>query len=957
MAYNPFNIFRRNQRVIFAVITVIIMFIFTLSSGVMGGDFFENFSQWLGNRGKRGDALCTIDGTKVYERDVRQVAHNRQMANQYMSMLAEYTARQLDAAVRDQLPRLSPEARNALSQALQMEANLGQFIQMGLGAEIPRLMANIRTGVQRIADSPTATPEDKEAARNKLFAFILTDAIRQGGNYFAFAPNRTTRQRIEFMLWQKKADQLGIHFSSDDVRRLVLLELGERLTDKVQEEVQDRLRSDMQNFSITTCLQAVGEEFRVRTAQVAVLGPDVHGGRGDKTYGGFPMFNPPYEAFAFYREYCSPTSYAVIPVPAANLLAEVERRMALPPGSPERIDEPTENELKTLYDKYKDAMYSPDRETPGFKIPPRIRLEWFKITGEEPYYKAEAEKALRNEALLASLQAVTAAKVYGPPPGLVAVVSRSFVEDPLLARRYAETIEKHHRDQALRYGSAEVDFMSGPLGMPPMASSVVRPHNLAVAAAGMGGQLAGFGNTLGGLSVTVAGPMAFEARDRVRIGMPAVLGMIAPASGLFNTAVGGAAAYHTMLPKPLPVESYRGEFLQTLAAEKAKEIAFGNGRFDDGRVAGDVETFTEEVAKLSEQGRARDLGPAQKYIAEFVAKRGLKLEGNKTPRTEFDLEDDPELAPLVAAQKASLTDRNSPHRSDYTPFGRSFFWRPGTQTPISGRYVPQQYPPSARGESDAAKFVVWRNEEIAPTPVNYIAAKDAVKDAWKRAKARELAKAKADAVAAGIRAHAKAIEDGKAKVDEVNLLPYLRDEAEKLRAAAPPDARSQRRAQPFPIRGVAPLTSLTGNPAGEAGLPTFSTFDSPLLPGPVQPFGLPPSENIKYPSPADFRVLMEDRTKPPGTVMVIPDAPKDTFFVATLIKRDEKTEDQFLTQVANGRLSDSLGGPTIMAAFREQSSFATFLSVRALLKQEFNYAETEEQKKRLDENETRGGDN
>jgi hypothetical protein len=70
MAYNPFNIFRRNQKAIFAVLTVFIMIMFTLSSGVMGGDFFENFSQWLGGKGRRGDPLATIDGTKIYDREV-----------------------------------------------------------------------------------------------------------------------------------------------------------------------------------------------------------------------------------------------------------------------------------------------------------------------------------------------------------------------------------------------------------------------------------------------------------------------------------------------------------------------------------------------------------------------------------------------------------------------------------------------------------------------------------------------------------------------------------------------------------------------------------------------------------------------------------------------------------------------------------------------------------------------
>ena len=44
MAYNPFSIFRRNQKAIFAVVTVVIMFMFVLSSGMTGkADFFN----WL----------------------------------------------------------------------------------------------------------------------------------------------------------------------------------------------------------------------------------------------------------------------------------------------------------------------------------------------------------------------------------------------------------------------------------------------------------------------------------------------------------------------------------------------------------------------------------------------------------------------------------------------------------------------------------------------------------------------------------------------------------------------------------------------------------------------------------------------------------------------------------------------------------------------------------------------
>jgi hypothetical protein len=478
---------------------------------------------------------------------------------------------------------------------------------------------------------------------------------------------------------------------------------------------------------------------------------------------------------------------------------------------------------------------------------------------------------------------------------------------------------------------------------------VVRPGNLAIAAGGMGGQLAAFGNPFAGLGVTVGGPIAYELRDRVRAGLPAVLGMV-PGPGLFNTAMAGAAGYQSLLPKPLPIEAYRGEFMQTLTKEKARDLAFGS--------EGDLQTFIRELAKLSEEGRARDMTAAQKYVAEFIAKRGLTIQSNQEPRTEWDLEEDTGLAPLVAAQKEALADVGSPHRSNYTPFGRSFFWDDmrGGQAE-SGRYLPREYPPSMRFDTTKARFVVWRIKEIAATPMAWDDTTRAeVRKTWKRLKARELAKARAEALAAGIREHVKSIEAGGPGDASVVLLMYLRDEAEKLRAQAPTDAKSQRRALPFPIRGVCPLTGYTGNPTGETGLPSFGAFDRPLYPGPVQLFQLPPSENIKYPSP-DFRAIMDERTKPSGTVLVIPDAAKDTFFVATLVKRDVKTEYDYITQVASGRRSDDLGGQTIAFAARRYASEQAGLSILALLKHEFKYEENEEQKKKLDTDAASGGEN
>src|SRR5688572_7025886 len=89
MAFNPFNVFRRNQKVLFALLTVVVMFMFVLSSGLGGGaDFFDWLPRVIGSRARSGDVLATIDGSKVYESDLQRIQTKRTLANQYMSAAA-----------------------------------------------------------------------------------------------------------------------------------------------------------------------------------------------------------------------------------------------------------------------------------------------------------------------------------------------------------------------------------------------------------------------------------------------------------------------------------------------------------------------------------------------------------------------------------------------------------------------------------------------------------------------------------------------------------------------------------------------------------------------------------------------------------------------------------------------------------------------------------------------------
>ena len=53
-------------------------------------------------------------------------------------------------------------------------------------------------------------------------------------------------------------------------------------------------------------------------------------------------------------------------------------------------DKPSEADLQALFDKYKDQEYAPDKDTPGFKQPRRMRLEWISASPDSEYYRKQA---------------------------------------------------------------------------------------------------------------------------------------------------------------------------------------------------------------------------------------------------------------------------------------------------------------------------------------------------------------------------------------------------------------------------------------------------------------------------------------------------------------------------------------------------------------------------------------
>jgi hypothetical protein len=903
MAFNPFNIFRRNQKALFAVLTVFIMIMFTLQSGVVGGDAIENFAKWLGARGGK-DPVCSLDGRSVSAAELegqKGLKFKRMLANRFMFAAAEQTVGALKEYANQQHSKLSPQGQELAKNANQA-FNTFQMLDAFRGNPqiVQQLLGNVqmvRNEIAQTLSSPNAKAEDRQVAGYFQTAFNLQDllAVSREAHYFVGAPNRSQRDLVEFMMWQKKADQLGIKFGERDVWRLIDSEFA----DTFKGQLQVRVRQAMQNtpgFSMSATIEALGEEFRVRAAQTAVMGT----GR----FGRAPGIATPYEAYEYYRDQTSPSLYEFIPVPAQGFLNKVAA-------------EPTQAEIDALYRKHKDDEPNPRRETPGFKEPRKIKIAYFGVTGEEPYYKKLAEEQIKTGEVAAKLSGAFTVPVPGAGGGWAAVAGGAAnLKDPALTAAY----ERYNRTFEAEVAS---NFTRRLFGLFDVLDTNFQKPGVAAATVGaFGAHGLGFGHPIGAVALTASAPLAYETRDRVKAGVPLIL---APATGpaLFPGALTGVAAAKLSEPKPLSLDQKRPDLMKNATDGRAKLLALGSAR---GFEKGDLDRFADELQKLSENGKPKDQAAVDKYIKEFIAARGLTTTGQSNgPHSEFTIEEDAGLRPLQEAHAEALRALSAQLRTQiFEPFGPDLFTtmqfnQAGgrRRVPSVGTFLASKYPPDdVGGEGAKTRYAVWRTEDKPAVGLSDGDARPAVIAAWKRAKARELAKARADQLAESIRAFGNS--------DPAVVFPFLYDRASELRREFI-DPKALKAANQFTINNVSPL----------------------VLGGPqLARYHLPASENLPFATDEMEKALLENRDKPLKTVLVLPDAAKDTYYVATLVRRELKRPSDFKEDVLS--LRGTARG--ILSLQQDDAATKARQSVIDLLKKEFRYEETEEQKKKLDEN-------
>jgi hypothetical protein len=899
MAYNPFDFFRRNQKTAFAALTVFVMFTFVLSFGQ--GDFFQWLPGWLGsfkNRGK--EVMATIDGRKIYDADLYKYDDDRALADEFMKQLLGTIINQKAESLREDVKGASKEAKPVLEEFLRRRPGYLdplelQFMAMQnpnlTQAQIENTRQSNRQRVQisilQLQFKPDATTGDKElieSAQQLMQLDNQASQVSQTGNYF-WLPGRakTNEDRLEYELWLRKADKIGIAIRPEDSPAHVKEDLGPGVTPEVWATVEKGFGSKI-NFSRARLLAALADEFKVRSAVDIVLGKDYLAGR-------VRVPTTPFDTYQFFKDQTDAATYVAMSVPSENFLDKVK-------------ETPTESDLRNLFDKYKGVEPAPDRELPGFREPRKLKIAWLEVRGDEPFYVRQADEVGRlGEA---------GVRLAGLGFGSTAPVSSaltSTLADPALQAAYAGyrvRFEDSIRNKWYPFRPTTDEIID---------SSVVRPQNVGAALVTLVGSGLTKGSPLTAGLIVKERANQFERQDRARV-LAAMLSPATPAGSnlLGNVLVAGAA-----MPTPPPLAVVRNDLVDGVKGDLARA-----------RAEQDVREFAIELARL---GQKKDKSDARSHADKFLRERGLKTGGSTEFRDQYTLDDDPGLAVLADKKDRGHGMIDVPMRYGprlFVPTDR----RSGA--PVLTYYEPIPFPlPDQSGfgstlsiRPNEPSYMIWRTETIEPqTPRELKDARAKVEAAWKLAKARELAKAAAEDLRKRIDQKVKEekAEDARGKLDLIVRDVHGQFHLDTYGNGA--DSFDKRlRAKFFFIDKVAPI---------RVERAPFDVRGMDEQPMPFQPFHLQ-KKDLQYPSVAMYNALLENKGKTLGTTVLEPDRAKDIFYVFTLIDRDRQGQEEFrLKGIAEGRtpLAGAVRNLERGTALRKTRETAI-----ALLKAEFKVA-------------------
>lgn len=702
MALHPFHSFRKHQKVIFAGLTIVCMLTFVMSSGIAGvGDGLS----WLQNMltGKsRYPQVAKLFGKSIDVPEVVALREQRSLANSYMMQAVMAAYENIIRDVDKILPQLDPQVQDSIRRLLQARQFAYQFgfdprmRQYGFAQQYVQNAMQMSVQVMLAQENLTKAKKTAEAEKLGLLLAVVRgdrfllqpskdELYPESGLYFG--GSLSTEGLMDFKIWLKEADRLGIYLNNDDIARAIQEETLGRLTNDDGLAIEKMITPRNQQFKIDL-MTALSDELRVRLAQTSLIGFDP---------GGIiqvPAPVTPAELWQYYRKNRTELAVKLLPIPVSKFIDQVKEK-------------PTDAELTKLFDEYKNFEFNPQSETPGFKQPRRIKVEWVAAKPDAPRYRNEARKWIMS--------------ALGSTPG-----------NPWMAMALLDPVVTEYNRLTNRFSDGSLKISPWTEQGFALSYETYAHWQRAESAAAVMGQLAGAtvnGNLLGVFLATQAAAHARESKgmeaaivQEARNRVPGCVSLITAGTAP-SPVLTMCGLYQVLEAKEfnLPMEIVKTKLVKKVEEDLARDILNHT-----------ITTFRKELDAT--KGKVAE---AEKVIDKFVKEGGWEHASSTTFGDIYSLAKDPKLAKLKDAYVADhlLDDKNGKYFS--FPF---FSNAAGGQPKL---YVAEEM----KNRSDDTNYLWWRTADEPAKVLTFEQAKPEVEKAWRFQKARELAKQEAEKIA------------------------------------------------------------------------------------------------------------------------------------------------------------------------------------------------------------------
>jgi hypothetical protein len=694
MAFHPLRTFQKHRKAWLAGITIMTMFIFvfSFSASPSGGDFFDFMTRLFGAEGRAGPEIARLYGERLNHRDLVQVRERRILANTFMEMAVEQAHQNLIGRATEVTAKWEEIPKQEIGRVLS-ERNfrmaLARNPQFAAQLQPAEMVNQIRQGLTRLnflrQDLVEKKKTDEERMVGRLMAVLDYESQRwqRANEPFYFGGSTRLDSVLDFMIWKHEADQLGVRLTEADVKEVFDRETLQQLRREDSAALEKRVLQGRQGTSFRQLLDALTDEFRVRIARASILGYDPSASTQ------IPAPITPHEFYEFFKNVRTESSVALLPFPVKDFVPLVK-------------ETPTEEQLKELFEKYKDKEYRPDSPTPGFKQPRRVTVEWVSARPDSPHYKRAAEVAT------AATHAINPAALH------------------------AQLVDYYDRNEKYRY---PLPALTEPLTALPFYTDGRRPENAAATLGLLSGAAATPATVLPAVlshqaslvaraDKTAATAAQRESQRRAPVAATFVL------AGANPTPVSLVALWHhaSRQPQYQSLDAVREEIVKRVRENLARELLLKG-----------LDTLRKDLE--ARRGRPEE---AAKKVAEYVKRYGLEHGKTQQPRDLYDIGSDPGMKALKDSYLRVQGGQDQRGRA----FGMLFL---DNARLFEGQPWPRDVFGRGFGENwmtTAEPFLFWKTTDRPAYEPKFEEVRAKVEEAWRFDKARALALQEAQEMAA-----------------------------------------------------------------------------------------------------------------------------------------------------------------------------------------------------------------